>query len=84
MKKIYMKDLKKIGENNYVNHFDFDKLEEGQMTQPVQSGKFDGVSIGRDEDGFYCCTHRSRSSSYPSVDKIPLSKIKFIESTGSK
>lgn len=69
---------------DYVDHFDFGKLEEGQITGPIQSGRFDGVSVGRDENGFYCCTHRCRSKSYLSVDKIPKSKIQFIESTGSK
>ena len=67
-----------------IDHFNFGKLEEGQVTPPIQSGELDGVSIGRDEDGFFCCTHRCRSKSYPSVDKIPKSKIKFIESTGSR
>jgi len=72
--------------SKYVNvdHFNFDELEEGQMTWPVQSGELKGVSVGRDKDGLFCCTHRCRSKSYPSVDKIPKSKIKFIESTGSK
>ena len=84
MDKIYMKDLVAKTDINYVDHFDFDKLAEGEMTWPIQSGKFDGVSIGRDDNGFYCCTHRCRSDSYPSVDKIPQSIAKRIERTGAK
>jgi hypothetical protein len=41
-----------------------------------------GCSFARDKDGIYCYTHRSRSKSYPSVSKIPKSKVKFIGSTG--
>ena len=44
--------------------------------------RFDGVTVRQDKDGYYCATHRARSKSYPSPDKIPDSKIKFIESTG--
>ncbi len=43
---------------------------------------FRGVSLKQDEDGFYVCTHRCRSDSYPSADKIPQSKIDYIETTG--
>jgi len=84
MDKLYMKDLIAKNDIDYVDHFDFDKLADGQMTWPIQSGKFDGVSIGRDKDGFYCCTHRSRSKSYSSADKIPKSVAKSIERTGTK
>ena len=41
-----------------------------------------GCSLGADKNGFFCYTHRARSKSYPEVDKIPQSKINFIESTG--
>ena len=61
-----------------------EELEIGDISAPIQSGKFDGVSIGRDEDGYYVCTHRARSDSYESMDKIPQNKIAFIESTGAK
>tara|TARA_R110000824_G_scaffold148242_3_gene317879 strand:+ start:61324 stop:61728 length:405 start_codon:yes stop_codon:yes gene_type:complete len=39
-------------------------------------------SIKKDEDGYYCMTHRARSKSYPSIDKIPKSSFEFIGSTG--
>ena len=39
-------------------------------------------SFARDKDGYYCYTHRARSDSYPSIDKIPKSKVDFIGSTG--
>lgn len=44
--------------------------------------KMDGVSLGKDKKGYYVFTHRARSSSYPTPEAIPDSKIKFIESTG--
>jgi hypothetical protein len=42
----------------------------------------DGVSLGRDGDGFFVYTHRARSNSYKSPEKIPASVVKDIESTG--
>lgn len=44
--------------------------------------KFEGVSLGKDADGYYVYTHRARSDSYEGIDKIPESKIKHIETTG--
>jgi len=57
-------------------------LNVGEMTWCKHSGRYRGVGIGRDDDGYFACTHRARSSSYPSPDRIPLSKIKWIRSTG--
>ena len=57
-------------------------LNIGEMTWCKHSGRYDGVSIGRDDDGYFACTHRARSESYPSPDRIPLSKLKWIRSTG--
>ena len=54
----------------------------GEMTYCKHSGRYSGVSIGRDEDGYFACTHRARSESYPSPGAIPTSKIKWIRSTG--
>ena len=68
----------------YVDHLEFDKLAAGEMTWPIQSGRLEGVSVGRDDKGFFVCTHRARSESYDSVDKIPIKDIKFIESTGQR
>ena len=39
-------------------------------------------SFAKDDDGYYCYTHRCRSRSYPSIGKIPKSKIEFVGSTG--
>lgn len=45
--------------------------------------RFEGVSLKQDDDGWYVQTHRARSDSYPSPEKIPESKIEFIRSTGA-
>lgn len=50
---------------------------------PELREKLDGVSLGKDKDGYFVYTHRARSSSYAEPGKIPQSKIKFIRSTGS-
>jgi len=44
--------------------------------------RFKEVSTGKDRKGFFCYTHRCRSDSYPSLEKIPLSVVRFIASTG--
>lgn len=41
-----------------------------------------GVGLAQDKNGVYVRTHRARCKSYPSADKIPLDKIRFIRSTG--
>ena len=41
-----------------------------------------GVSLGADKNGFFVFTHRARSKSYDTVEKITKKDIKFIESTG--
>lgn len=41
----------------------------------------DGCSPGKSEKGFDFHTHRSHTGWYPSFDKIPLSKIKFVGTT---
>ena len=41
-----------------------------------------GCDLGADKNGFFCFTHRARSKSYESPDKIPQKDINFIESTG--
>ncbi len=38
-------------------------------------------SFAKDKDGYYCFTHRCRSKSYPSIAKIPKSKVDFVCST---
>ena len=48
----------------------------------TRNGKRYGCGVGLDKNGYFVYTHRARSKSYPSKDDIPMSKIKFIESTG--
>jgi hypothetical protein len=40
-----------------------------------------GLGKDKDKNGVYVKTHRVRSKSYPSIDKIPLSVLKFVDST---
>ena len=42
----------------------------------------DGFDMGIDKNGFFIHTHRGRSKSYESPDKITEKDIKFINSTG--
>lgn len=42
----------------------------------------DGFSMGIDKNGYFLSTHRARSKSHPSPDKITIKEIKFIDSTG--
>jgi len=48
--------------------------------------KFKGVSIGYDERimsaGFFVFTHRARSGTYSSINRIPDSIIKKVAATG--
>lgn len=41
-----------------------------------------GFTCKKDKKGFFITTHRARSKSYESFDKIPMKDIKFIDSTG--
>lgn len=38
-------------------------------------------SFAKDDDGYYCYTHRARSKSYATIDEIPQSRVDFISST---
>ena len=62
------------------------KFENGRaygLGKPKIEGKsFYGVSMGADKNGFFVYTHRARSKSYKSPEKIPNKDIEFIESTG--
>jgi len=57
-------------------------LEVNELTTPRTSGKFKGVSIGRDKQGIFVGTHRARSKSYETLADIPKDKIAYIKSTG--
>jgi hypothetical protein len=56
------------------------------LTKPKElmdkTPKAEGVSMGADKDGFFVYTHRARSDSHESPEKIPIKEINFIESTG--
>lgn len=41
-----------------------------------------GVSMGKDSKDYFCYTHRARSPSYATQEKIPVKMIEVIESTG--
>ncbi|MGG1598046.1 hypothetical protein [Paenibacillus naphthalenovorans] len=63
------------------------KVRKPQKNEPLQrsitrNGKRYNVGISKDKDGYYAHTHRARSKSYPSKKDIPVSVLKFIESTG--
>jgi len=47
-----------------------------------KSNKSNGVSLGADKDGFFVYSHRARSKSHPTPDKITVKEISFIDSTG--
>lgn len=40
-----------------------------------------GCSFAKDNKGIFAYTHRARSDSYPTVDKIPKARVKFVDST---
>lgn len=58
------------------------QLKVGDLSRCRQSGRYDGVSIGRDSKGYFAATHRARSKSYETARKIPLKVLKWIKSTG--
>lgn len=55
---------------------------EPQPKPPELKQRFKEVGLAKDKKGYFVYTHRSRSASYPSPEKIPLDKVKFIASTG--
>lgn len=44
-------------------------------------GSGDGCSPGKTKEGYDFHTHRARTKSYPSFDKIPIDRIRFVGST---
>lgn len=44
-------------------------------------GQSNACSFAKDKDGYYCFTHRCRSKSYESIDKIPQKDVDFVRST---
>ena len=51
-----------------------------ELTDKTPKSK--GVSMGADKNGFFVYTHRARSKSHATPDKISIKEIDFIESTG--
>ena len=58
------------------------ELNVNEATFPHHAGRFKGVSVGRDPNGFFVLTHRARSDIYDQPSDIPDSVIESIESTG--
>ena len=53
------------------------------LIDKIKSGGYpSGFSMGMDKNGYFIHTHRARSKSYESPDKISVRDIKFIDSTG--
>lgn len=58
------------------------KKKEPLQRSITKNGKRYNVGISKDKNGYYAHTHRARSKSYPRKQDIPVSVLKFIESTG--
>ena len=57
----------------------------GRKSVPIPSelkDKMKGVSLGKDEKGYYVYTHSARGKSHESPEKIPSKEIVRIETTG--
>lgn len=70
---------------SYVNEAHTNDIQKGlpkHSKDKWNTSKWNGVSLGKDKDGYFCYTHRSRSKSYPTPEDIPKSKVDFVESTG--
>lgn len=75
----------KIYAENFSNNINESKKKKSfeNVAKPDDlKTKMDGVSLGKDKNGYFVYTHRARCKSYPTPHKIPVSKIKFIETTG--
>ncbi|MFW5895162.1 MAG: ferritin [archaeon] len=74
--------------DKYMNNDNFEKEITKLGIKKISSElypkekRFKGVSLKKDKDGVYVCTHRARSKSYPSKEDIPESVIQKIKSTG--
>lgn len=54
-----------------------------KLKKKIKDGEYpSGYSMGVDKNGFFVHTHRARSKSYESPEKIPAKDLKFIDSTG--
>lgn len=69
--------------NNGIHGSSYNNGRVFRLNIPKIDGKtFDGVDLGADKNGFFVFTHRARSKSYETIDKIPQKDINFIETTG--
>ena len=75
------KSKRKLSKYDMVNKRS-SSLEVNEITSPRTSGRYRGVSVGRDKNGFFVTTHRARSKSYKTATAIPDSIVKRIKSTG--
>jgi hypothetical protein len=71
-----------IGDVNLVDKAP-ENLDIGEGTNPSLGGRFRGVSVGRNEYGYFAFTHRTRTNkTYNSPADIPDNDIQFVRSTG--
>lgn len=88
--KKYVKEFKKnikLNPSKYVYSKgwgeDQELNEAVKKSLPIPDGcDFKGSTLGEDEDGFFIYTHRGRSKSYKSPEKIPQKAIDWVETTG--
>jgi hypothetical protein len=59
-----------------------ERLDAGERAEAKRLFGDVGCSFAKDEDGYYCYTHRCRSKSYEGLSDIPRSRVEFVESTG--
>jgi hypothetical protein len=82
---------------NYVLNFDDFLLEKkkkdfinvskpealkSKIAKADKTASLDGVSLGKDKDGYFVYTHRARSKSHKTAEGIPVKDVVFIETTG--
>ena len=71
-----------VGDVDLVNKAP-ENLDIGEGTSPGMGGRFRGVSVGRNENGFFAFTHKTRTNkNYNSPSEIPDEAIHFVRSTG--
>lgn len=83
------KELKEVALNHLKK---YTRASKGKITglrlhadliKKIKEGGYpDGFDMGIDKKGYYIHTHRARSKSHPTPDKITVKEIKFIDSTG--
>jgi len=59
-----------------------ENLEIGEGTFPAGGGKFRGVSVGRNDYGYFAFTHRTNSREFNTPADIPDETVTFVRSTG--